>query len=138
MIHADYSLITRYSSPSNPILLSTTQTTSSPLTIISRQTTASFHVSVLLEVTLGYLLSSDLMAWGLMGPVRIGLVAARGAGLSCSVRSVDAPWWFGATLSMGLPAPSIRADLAAEVFICCCCSEKNLWVDCSTSALCLA
>lgn len=83
-----------------------------------------------------YLLSSGLMACGLIGPVRMGLVVARGADLSDSVRSDGAPWWFEVMLSVGLPA-SIRVGLLTGA-LSCCCSEKNLWVDCNTSALCLA
>lgn len=83
-----------------------------------------------------YLLSSGLMACGLMGPVRMGLVVAKGTDLSDSVRSDGAPWWFEVMLSVGLPA-SIRDGLLTGA-LSCCCSEKNLWVDCSTSALCLA
>lgn len=96
-------------------------------------------LSLLLEIKRVYLLSSGFMAWGLMGPVRIGLVVVSGADLSGSVRSGRGPWWFEVTLSMGLLAPSMRGAFVTEVFICCCCcSEKNLWVDWSTSALCLA
>lgn len=55
----------------------------------------------------------------------MGLVVAIGAGLSDSVRSDGAPWWFEETLSVGLPATSMRVGLLTGAFSCCC-SEKNL------------
>lgn len=80
-----------------------------------------------------YLPSSGLMAWGLMGPVRMGLAVEMG-GFSESVRSPPI-WWLGVGGSCGGFPPLLTC---VAFSCCCCCSEKNLWVDWSTSARCLA
>lgn len=72
-----------------------------------------------------------------MGPVRMGLAVDMG-GLSESGHSPPA-WWFEADMSSrGFPPWSSREALLTWGAFSCCWSEKNLWVDWSTSARCLA
>ena len=74
-----------------------------------------------------YFPSSGLMAWGLIGPVRMGLPTDR-EDLSGSGRSTTPTvWWLGGRMSRGglHPPWSRREGLETDGALSCC-SEKNL------------
>lgn len=81
--------------------------------------------------------SSVLMAWGLIGPVLIGLGAVVAfcfsSTLSWQIAEVESVTASGALFPL-----SPTFCILPPGGLLCCCSEKNLCVDWMTSALCLA
>ena len=78
------------------------------------------------------------MAWGLMGPVRTGLVAMVGAGGGFSSTFSWQTPGASASVSGGLLASLSTFGALPPICLLCCCSEKKRCVDWRTSALCFA